>query len=869
MGVGACTAAITLILAGCSKSLDATAPVPEHRDGVFRVGASKIEIMPVPYGEDGSCPQGKFCFELPIHFSDELGPPSLPYPAKPEAGVTNGCWEWKASEENHRKRKRDEWYEGLLDNPAPDPASCREGFVDANGNGKFEALWMGGYDQGRPATSIDPVSSIYVKVMVMQRDDQIAAVVGLPFVGFPTLQLAALRERLAAATGGKIARENVILYVQHNHSLPDPQGLWGPDILRNFDLKGPSGESLGDFFKIPGLDFQFPIGSMNFHNFPYWMWVEDRAAEALGQALKALEPVKMRFGEREQPHREIGCLTKDFSAHADFTDPDGNGLLNAEFDCDGDGVANADGDRGIIAKGSIGAGESCLTPVMLAQKPGRFLMGDSRLPYVVDNNVYTWQFVREDRPNETVASFVVWGAHVEAGPGANTRLTGDYAEYICNFVEKQAGGICMFQIGPQGGLTGPLGTAIFKVDDVGRYFDCNGNVIPGSEAQDDALKLVEGGRELALVVNGPKHKDGGMNVERMESLGYQIAKTGLAAIQGQEPHEVKGFSVATQYTLIPLDNPGLYLFGRLEILGGFSLVLRRGFEFGKIKELVYADELPSNRGGVISNQACGPVLCIRTPINLVTVSAQSPGGTLRKIGWLTNPGEMFPEWMMGRAGTEVEFRETDPGRAFELKDMAATGLDPEFPSDLFTTQINPQHYMPIRGLNTVAREDAGYHLFFATAQTQSSLGYQPPQSEFMLVYEGLLDDVEGFAAAIDLVLKFNGGVHKVFRLSDSDRNLTFKEVIDESKARYGDRLKNFSRPVSAAPRRHGEAGGHNLIGHPNAYEEEVSPGPRTGLIIYNASYGLITKSKYEPFYPMPRGDPNTDAEVRNLPKFAE
>lgn len=886
-----------VLLCACSKSLEPVAEVPIPTDDRFRVGAARQDIMPVPYGEDGSCPKGRFCFELPIHFSDELDAPSLPYPAKPPDGVSDGCWEWKESAQSHRQKNQSEIMEGFLDNPTPDPATCREGFVDANGNGQFDGLWMGGFDEGRPATAVDTVASIYTKVMVLQQRDRITAVIGLPFVGFPTLQLAAMRARLSGETNGKISGENIILYVHHNHSLPDPQGLWGPNLFKNFDIKGPGGEKIGDFLRIPALDeLAFPVGSMNFHNFPYWLWVEDRVSEALQEALLNLKPAKMRFGEHEQPHREVGCLKKSFQREGEFPDVDGNGYADVSIDCDNDGIPNTGSDRGILAKGNFGAGPTCLTPTDLAEKPIRFLMGDSRLPTVVDHNVYTWQFVEADNESNTIATFVIWGSHVEASPGGNTRLTGDYAEYACNYVEDRAGGICLFQIGPQGGLTGPLSTTAFKIDPDGRYFDCDGNPIEGTETLDDPLTLVEGGLSIALVPNGQKQRDGGLNIERGVAVGFQIAKTGLAAIEGQPPHEVKEFLTASEHVLLPMDNPYFYVGGKLEILSGFSLVLRKGFKYEKLKDLVYADELPSNVAGPgqYANLSCGPAICIRTTMNLLTLRAQGPDGSIRKVGWLTNPGEIFPEWLVGRAATEFYFEETDPGKKFELEDMAGTGEAPNFPRDLFTTNINPQVYDAIRGLRQVAMEDLGegenYDAFFVTAQTQSSLGYQPPHSEFMLAYEGFMDDVIDNVGLIDLILSFSGGVKEIFHLSENDVGLTFEALLGDVLERYSEVMTDYERPKGvswrdqpvprhvhphdpgprSAVRRHEQAGGHNLSSHPNVYEETVSLGPRTGLILYNAGHGLLTQGKYpaEPFYsPMPRGDPNTDPEIQSLEKF--
>ena len=51
-------------------------------------------------------------------------------------------------------------FNGSIDEPGGDPPAAPEPFDDVNGNGMFDAVWMGGFSPMRPATSVaDPLSA--------------------------------------------------------------------------------------------------------------------------------------------------------------------------------------------------------------------------------------------------------------------------------------------------------------------------------------------------------------------------------------------------------------------------------------------------------------------------------------------------------------------------------------------------------------------------------------------------------------------------------------------------------------------------------------------------------------------------------------
>jgi hypothetical protein len=769
-----------------------------HQDDRLYVGVAKVDIMPLPYGQDGSCPPGKFCFETHKNL-----------------GAADGC-----------PKNEDNRFEGQLALPAG--RGCLEPFTDANRNGVYDGLWLGGYNIARAATDVDRDVSIYVKVMVLTFNREHVVFVNLPFVGFPTMQLSFLRERLAALSGGTIAKERIVPMVQHNHGVPDSQGLWGPGLFGNADLRGKSGTDPSALLEALQAAFgsvDLPLPSLNYRNNAYWFWVEERVVEAVGAAVAKLEPAALKLGVRETPHRETGCLTKPFAG-------------TVELDCNGNGVTNEGSDLSAYGGGDVGS--DCLKKG--DPRPVRHLVEDLRLPFAMDYNVYTLQFVSQ-AASKPLVTFVVWGHHVEEGDAENTKITGDIAEYACDFIERRGGGTCIFQIGPEGGLTSSNTGAIPYLDEAGRYYDCKGNPYPDSEKTDDFLKYLDEG-ELKYEKR---------NYHDAIAAGRQVAKTSLASLEASPAvHRVARMEASHQHALVPLDNPFLYFAGKLEILNGMSLLLREGIgrEGGaKIKDIVFKGELGPG------NLACGGAACIRSLLSVVSLELVDPqSNKQRRVAIATAPGELFPDYLVGREASSVRFREIDTSS--KLKGMGDVPKDPSYPKDLFATDLNPQVFVAVEGLKEVGRK-AGFDEVIVLAQTHGSLGYMMPRTDYLPYFEGYFDLIGLLAPGFDKLLTDAGGLHAIYRLSDNDRNLTIADVIAQVKARFPAYVKNYTPP-----------GGPDVqvSDHPNAYEESVSSGPRTGDIVYNAISGLLRGGGYEPRRQVPN-DPNTDAEVLSLGKL--
>lgn len=91
------------------------------------------------------------------------------------------------------------------------------------GNGRFEPVWMAGFDNAHPALGVhDPIT---VRAIAFQQGDLTAVLVACDFVGLltPSIEPALARLRSEAS----VDPERVIVASIHDHEGPDTLGLWG------------------------------------------------------------------------------------------------------------------------------------------------------------------------------------------------------------------------------------------------------------------------------------------------------------------------------------------------------------------------------------------------------------------------------------------------------------------------------------------------------------------------------------------------------------------------------------------------------------------------------------------------------------------
>ncbi len=128
----------------------------------------------------------------------------------------------------------DYYFDGCPTDPTASRSSCLEPFDDANGNGRFDAVWMGGWGGGgRAARGVhDP---IYATALVLALDGEYLALVSLDAVGLLEYRTTRMRTRLDDAG---FDAERVIVTNSHTHQGPDTVGLWGnlDELITGLDL---------------------------------------------------------------------------------------------------------------------------------------------------------------------------------------------------------------------------------------------------------------------------------------------------------------------------------------------------------------------------------------------------------------------------------------------------------------------------------------------------------------------------------------------------------------------------------------------------------------------------------------------------------
>jgi hypothetical protein len=153
-------------------------------------------------------------------------------------------------------------FDGCIDDPEAAGEDCDEPFDDANGNGEFDPVWIGGFGPKRPALGVhDP---IYARAVVIAYDGSYMAFVALDLVGLGSPRIHEARDRLAAEG---FEPNRLLVASSHNHQGPDTMGLWGdPEAF------------------ISGLDEDYQAG------------LADAIEAVVREAASSMEPVTLQVG---------------------------------------------------------------------------------------------------------------------------------------------------------------------------------------------------------------------------------------------------------------------------------------------------------------------------------------------------------------------------------------------------------------------------------------------------------------------------------------------------------------------------------------------------------------------------------------------
>ncbi len=114
-------------------------------------------------------------------------------------------------------------FQGCFDDPLASSDPCMEPFDDANGNGTFDAVFIGGFGPLRPAAGVnDPITA---RAIVLEDGGAYLGLVVLDFAGLANPRIDAAARRLWEEDG--FDPDRLMVLSTHNHQGPDVLGLWG------------------------------------------------------------------------------------------------------------------------------------------------------------------------------------------------------------------------------------------------------------------------------------------------------------------------------------------------------------------------------------------------------------------------------------------------------------------------------------------------------------------------------------------------------------------------------------------------------------------------------------------------------------------
>jgi hypothetical protein len=149
-----------------------------------------------------------------------------------------------------------------------------DAWKDGNGNGKFDPVWMAGFQNRRPAAGIH--DDLWARAVVLDDGTTRLAIIALDAIGFGNDDVIRVRELIPETAGVDYA----IVCSTHTHEAPDLLGLWGSSEFKS------------------GTDPR------------YIRYVQVQAAKAVEEAVKNMRRAKLRFAQDLTGAKEIVMDTR-------------------------------------------------------------------------------------------------------------------------------------------------------------------------------------------------------------------------------------------------------------------------------------------------------------------------------------------------------------------------------------------------------------------------------------------------------------------------------------------------------------------------------------------------------------------------------
>ena len=150
-----------------------------------------------------------------------------------------------------------------------------DSYIDVNGNGKFDAVWIAGYQNKRPAQGVH--DDLWARTMILDDGKTRIALVAIDVIGFMADDIIDVRKNLPAEWGVTYT----IITSTHTHEGPDLIGMWG------------------------GSDYSSGVSP------EYLRFVKDKILESIHQAVVKIRPAKITFAQDLEGPKHLVTDSRD------------------------------------------------------------------------------------------------------------------------------------------------------------------------------------------------------------------------------------------------------------------------------------------------------------------------------------------------------------------------------------------------------------------------------------------------------------------------------------------------------------------------------------------------------------------------------
>ncbi|MCB9527061.1 MAG: hypothetical protein H6701_01440 [Myxococcales bacterium] len=183
-------------------------------------------------------------------------------------------------------------FDGRLDDPAPEDP-CQDRFTDADDDGRFDAVWLGGLGVDRPATGLEQRRPPAGRVLLLTRDAAVHLLVTLDVHALDQSRHDALVDRLVRRLG--LPDSNIAIHATGTRTGPDAVGLCGPSLAIAADPAGRALAAAGWLGVIGDLPYRSGVDPA------WWDALAPAIAAAARHAAADLRPVAVRAAAATLP----------------------------------------------------------------------------------------------------------------------------------------------------------------------------------------------------------------------------------------------------------------------------------------------------------------------------------------------------------------------------------------------------------------------------------------------------------------------------------------------------------------------------------------------------------------------------------------